>query len=238
MAKRPKELTVVHRRSTPHVSEDGMWDHKPAPLYLDSSGDNPVFVYLLPEYVQKAFDVVDVRHERAPAALAELRRVLEKYVEHVKTAKAEPVMFVRYDYDAQSLDGQRLSNDETIYHNREHADKRRSIGLSYRLAFKVNGKIYSAEKRHHEIDAQFPSGETYKKKDMSRPPEIVPGRLEPYTDATEALPYTKELHEKLDRIVAAIDQAAAVLHDLDTAKDRGAALLQLGASAMPALTSG
>lgn len=221
MAKK-KELTIVNRRQRTHVNEDGSTDHKPLPLYLDSTG-TPSFVMLLPEYVQQALGVGErVSAPTADKAERDYWDIVERYVEHAKNAKAEMVLMVSYSYETEAA-----SNDRTRYGNREPADRRASIGIHYRIAFVANRRVYAAKKVYPKIVRDH-FGRPWESEDRSQPPTLVPGALEAYTETSETMPYSEELRAKLDMVVDALNQASVVLKGLDDAKDKAAALLGLG----------
>lgn len=221
MAKK-KELTIVNRRQRTHVQENGSTVQKPLALYLDGRG-TPSFVMLVPEYVQEALGVpAEARAPTANEAEREYRKVIDRYIEHAKSAKAVKVLVVNYSYETEVA-----SNDRTHYHGRDKADRRATIGITYRVAFVSNGKVYSAKQVWPQKEVDF-WGEKQLRDDREQPFTLIPGALEAYTEASETMPYSEGLHAKLDMVVDALNQASLVLKGLDDAKDRGAALLGLG----------
>lgn len=213
-----KTLKIVNKRLTMHVSEDGNPTEVPTPLYLDSTGDVS-FVYLLPDYVQNALGVGErVAASTAEKALQDYKDVLRRYTDHVRTAKAEPVIIVRVEYEARDSQGRYIRSDRHFGGSRGSCDMFASAGLNYELAFRVNGSIY--ERREIE---EVPPGGTWPKGTGVFKPGARRGHVN-----GKVLDYTPELHATLDRIVLALSQAAAKLNDIAEAPDLNAAVLALG----------
>lgn len=214
-----KTLKVVNKRLTMHVSEDGHVSETPTPLYLDSTG-SVSFVYLLPQYVQDALGEDErVAASTAEKALDDYKDALRRYVDHVRTAAAEPVIILNVDVDYEARDAEnRYIRSSRHFGSLGGKDKFASVQVTYELAFRVNGSIHD----RREIEA-IPEGSVYPKGTG----EFKPGTRRSHVPG-KVLPYTPELHQKLDLIIEALSQAARKLHEIDEAEDAAGAVLSLG----------
>jgi hypothetical protein len=239
MATKRKPWTKVNTRKRPWTNEDGEQVIKDVTLYLDPR-ETPTFCFEVPDYVVQALGVPDVCHAKtADQADIDFKALMQRYHVHMKTAKAEPVILVKLSYYAVDTDGRGIAHDNGFI-GRNSMDIERMVGLSYRLAFRVNGHIHQRDVStwtrdqwnfhhggfHREVpaDKQWPWGD-----EQEHTVEKVGHRI-PHPQGT-VLDYTPELHQRLDAIVAALDQAAQVLHGLNQAKkggDMAAAIMALG----------
>lgn len=178
---------------------------------------------MVPEYVAGALATKEVVHAAtADMAEAAYDALLRKYSEHMKNAKAEPVIIVRFGYFAKDEEGREIKRNEHSFFNASDLEIYREVSIGYTLAFRVNGHIHRREVDQVQVNPAeewpWPSGH----KNVDR----VGHRLPSVPGIT--LNYTPELHARLDAVVAALNQAAQTLHGLGKAKDPGAALLALG----------
>lgn len=225
MATKSNPLRKVNTRKLPTVSEDGDIRHDADIVcWLDPRG-TPLFVYLLPDYVAEALGIKDSRiaEPTADQALDAYKLTLHKYQDHVRTLKAEPVIIVKMDYAGRDADD-KVIRPERNPMGGEPGERR--VALSYKLAFRAGTHLYERK------EVYGPDTEN-----GWRGPAIgwKAGHRMGYVGG-KVLPFSDELIAKLDRVKAAINGAAQVLHEIHSADDVAAAFMALGSNtlALPA----
>lgn len=212
------KLKQVNTRQMIWALEDGSYERRRVTLYLDPTG-TPEFVYKLPEHVAKSLGVdEEVRGPTAEDALEKWDRIIARFVEWYRTAKAELVIILEVAYYGETPEGDQLEEDSFFYTAGNHLryESRRCVGVSYRLAFRVNGKIHYRERKWDGKKESFPVG----------PPERESNNV--------VLDYSEELHARLEAICGAVNRAANQLHQIVKAKDVAAMLM---ASKLPLLAA-
>lgn len=215
-----KNLKVVHKRQMLVVAEDGSFNHAPVNLYLDSTGDSPSFVYEMPVYLVEALGCLSqVADKTAEGAKREYESLVRRYHEHMLNSTATKIIFVHYKWEQKDKFESRQP-DATV-----------NIGVSYTVNFAVNGKVYEAKKKYQQKAGPFEMTVN----DYDKPPILVPGHLHSYAKVSDSMPYSEELHAKLDWIINALNNAGKMLDELKTAKDQATAILAFGGPSVPAL---
>lgn len=219
-----KKLRKVNTRQRRLVAEDGTLSAGPVSLYLDPRGDAS-FVFNVPSYVCAALGV-DATVEAATAVKAEeaWNALVVKYAEHVRTARAEPVILLIVEGRAENADGRGIQIGQSDFSWSGSAAEKPQVGLSisYELAFRVNGNIHYREEREEwgNDDAETKTVEKVGHR-YAYPRGIV-------------LDYTKELHATLDSIIATISKAGLTLNAILKSKDVAAALMKSHGRLLPA----
>ena len=211
-------LKVVNRRQMVAASESGEWLQEATTMYLDTTGEAS-FVFVVPPYIVSALGVADrVSHATADGAKRAYEALVRRYIEHMKTARAEPVLLVSLSYNGRDGKKNITDSDHHDFFDRGDFDVTRSVGLKYRMAFRVNGSIHASEEVTETGD--WPN---HSRKVIGHKPAH---RLS--HPKGKVLDYTPELHAKLDEIVAALDRAAQALHAIDKGPDLLAGIMALG----------
>lgn len=209
-------LIKVHTRQTSYTHEDGSSGLRPTTMYLDRTAETS-FVYLVPQHVVDAMGCDPrVTNQVADDATRAYEKLMREYAEHVRTAKAEPIILIQLGYKAD-INGVHKNTDRTNYMGSHPHRNMRMVQVGFTLAFRVSGKLYSRAKA-------WASDEVV---------DYKPGTLLGYTSDDKIIPYTPEAEAQLLRVQAAIDGAAAVLHHLASLDEvaMSCALLNLGSGA-------
>lgn len=237
-----KPYTKVNTRQRTKVDEHGIMSLGPVTMYLDARG-TASFVFELPQYVKDGLGRKDdVSEATADRAEEVYKQILGKFSQHVKDAKAEPVLLVSYGYQGVDSEGHAIKNGGFTSHL-DRSDVERRVSLSYTRAFRVNGHVHTRKVDYLDVDKDDPRATSGQYQTRSFPfcahdkIEIAIERVG-YRDhhyRGVVMDYTPELHAKLDMLIAAINGAAQVLHGLNEAKDGGAAALMALGSGTPLL---
>jgi hypothetical protein len=222
-----------------HADPLGAVTGRPHTLWLDKR-DPPSFVFKVPAYVQTALACQSqINEPTSELATRKFEALLRQYGEWVKKARAEQVIVLHLNYQAE-IDGVFESSDGFSRSNHTQAHRSVTVGVSYKLAFRVNEQLHerkpldlrepflgvnrddhAAERArcdaHNAQERALDLGGGFK----------VGNQLNSYTSDV-VLPYSEALHAKIDLVVNALNGAAATLKDIAEAKDAAAALLTLG----------
>lgn len=198
----------VNTRVRPIVDEHGHIDHGPVTLYLDSRKDVDFF-FNIPDYVCMALGCNETaRGITADDAESEYKKVIVQYSDWARTAKAEPVILLQIDGRGISPGKGmviRLSDDFFSTFNADNGEgDKTGISIGYELAFRVNGKIHW---RQEKYDFDDPDKKT----------ESVGGLMHRPTGIV--LNYTPELHQKIDQIISAVNNAVIAMDGILNSKD-------------------
>lgn len=212
------KLIQVNKRQLAWALEDGSYDRRPVSLWLDRTG-TPTFVYKLPEHVWKSLGVEpEIRSEVQGDAEAAWDKTIGRFIEWYRTAKAEPVIILEVAYYGETEDGDRIEDNSFFYtsHGHERFEAENCIGIRYRLAFRVNGRVHYRERKWDGKTETIKVGT----------PERDEDRI--------VLDYSDELKARLDVICGAVNRAANQLHEIVTSKDVAKLLMS---SKVPLLSS-
>lgn len=208
-------LKVLKRRTLYTVSETGIGEQKPQTIYIDAAG-NSAFVIRLPQYIVDALGgVPEVRHALGELIGPLFEKKMREFQDWYRTGKAEPVILLKAELlsrdRTKSGSGRHDIDYEAFFrdsHDARDCEQIVCVALRYELAFRVNGNIHYRQ-RVSVGDDEYKVGTRY-----ARCEGIV-------------LDYTPALHARLDRICAALHDAAHTLHEIVKSKSPGAALLSM-----------
>lgn len=211
-------LKRVNTRTMMWPLEDGSTESRPVTLWLDPRGDT-TFVYKLPEYVSSALGCgAEVRATTAGEAYSSFEKVVRKYVDWYRTAKAEPVIILNVEFYGKSEEGHLIKEGKPFFGGmRDEWIEARAVGVRYTLAFRVNGNL-------HYRDTRW---------DGERESHKVGSRMSRGADG-QVIDYTPEVHAKIDLICSAVNRAAQQLDTLIKSKNLATALLTSNFGALPA----
>lgn len=195
----------------------------PVPLYLDPRG-TASFVFQTPDYVHKALGGPErVEAETASKAETAYEKRMRAYVEHVRTAFAEPVIILSVtghmpEFDDEGFRGYEKIGDDAWGQpsTADQVDSQVELTVSYRLAFRIHGALH-----YRELDRS-------KDWDVESEKQYKPGSRFVHEPRGTVLPYSASLHETIDALIGTISNAGRKLNALLAEKDVATALLKAG----------
>lgn len=207
----------VNKRTLLVVAENGDISRAPVQLWLDPRGE-PRFVYLLPDYVSGNLGIAkEASAETADRAHLAYELAIRKYCDWARSRVAEPVIIVDGMYLGRHENGHHIEEDCFFFQDSSGQwDVKNAAGLKYKLAFKVNGQLHWRDRDRSVDDDTAPNA--YKV-------GMMMGNYD--AESKNVLPYTPELHARLDLICGALNRAAQALEAILSAKDVGAKLLSI-----------
>lgn len=211
------------------IDEEGKGARKPVTLWLDSAGGTALLIEV-PEYMQSALGVAaEVRGHNAEKVRDDFEHLGRKYADWYNRREAKPVIILHVKYYGEK-DERTIERDSFfITAHGDNPDKMVAVGVQYWLAFEVDGHVHHRELRriyddqHEEREPpgchdSFSKVGSYPEHGF-RVIEKVGFRVSHVEGVV--LPYTPELHAKIDALCTAINEAACTLHTILAPVERG-----------------
>lgn len=208
------------------MGEDGKGARKPVTLWLDASGETALLMHV-PDYIQSALGVdAEVRGHSAETVRDDFELLSRKYAEWYNRREAKPVIILHVKYYGQK-DELHIERDSFFISSgssSREGDRLVAVGVTYTLAFEVDGHVHYRELRRVYTDRpgeeeREPPGCHDSFSQIGEYPEhgfkVIEkvGFRVAHVEGV-VLPYTPELHAKIDVICNAINDAACMLHSI------------------------
>lgn len=203
------------------INEHGVGARQPVTLYLDTTGDTALLMHV-PEHICDALGVEkEVRGHSAERVREAFEQLNRKYHDWYKRREAKPIIILHVKFTGEK-DGRRIERDSFFIDSERlnHEKRLVAVGITYTLAYEVDGHVHTRElvrvykdTKEGLVSPGFAGDKVGELPECDfRVVERVGHRLNRVSGVT--LPYTPELHAKLDVICNAVNDAACALHDI------------------------